>query len=107
MQATVPTSFSPGDWIVYCKTKFSRHPGPRARGIQPTEHGDGYVYMVDKYWVVDEVLGDGRLKLRTRRGKVHTVQPHDLCLRRPTLWERLIRRNRFEEIEENAVAEAA
>jgi hypothetical protein len=30
-----------GDWVIYRKTKFSTHPGPRAQNVLPAERGDG------------------------------------------------------------------
>ena len=99
MKANKTTDFAPGDWVIYCKTKFSRQPGPRAQRIQPAPRGDGYVYLVDKFWIVDEVLPDGSLVLRTRRGKMHTVSPDDFCLRAANFWERMWHRDRFEEVE--------
>ena len=95
MLALTRNSFSPGDWVVYCKTKFSRNPGPRAHGIQPSAHGDGYVYMVDKFWVVDEVSPDGEVTLRTRTGKRHRLAADDELLRPASLWERLRYRSKF------------
>lgn len=91
-------SFQPGDWVVFRRIKHTTHPGPRARDIHATEHGDNYSYIVDKFWIVDEVLADGRLILRTRRGKTHTVRADDPNLRSATLWERLRYRARFVEL---------
>ena len=103
-EATGPR-FEVGDWVVYCKTKFSRLPGPRARQIQPTPNGDGYVYMVDKYWVVDEIKPDGDLILRTRRGKLHIISPDNICLRSANIWERLFYRDRFVQRDETTMEE--
>jgi hypothetical protein len=91
-------SFQQGDWVVFRRTKYTTHPGPRAKDVQATEHGDYYNYFVDKFWIVDEVLADGSLKLRTRRGKTHVVREDDPNLRRATLWERLRYRARFIEL---------
>lgn len=84
-----------GDWVVYCKTKFSPRPGSRARNIQPASHGDEYCYTVDKFWYVAAIGTDGSLTLRTRRGKQHRVAADDPHLRRPSLWERWWYRDRF------------
>ena len=70
--------FSCGDHVVYRMKKFTVRPGPRAKQIQPAEHGDFYDYIVDKFWIVEEVLNDGRLILRTRRGKKHIVDENHL-----------------------------
>jgi hypothetical protein len=47
--------------------------------------------------VVESEDAEGRLVLRTRRGKQHVVAPDDERLRRPTFWERLRYRDRFPE----------
>ena len=90
----------PGDRMVYQKTKYSPSPGPRAKAVAPTEHGEGYSYLVDKLWIVSEVLPDGRLKLRTRRGKEHIVRADDPNLRPARLWERWVYRRRFQDAEQ-------
>src|SRR5271156_5579264 len=55
-----------GDRIVYRKTKFSPLPGARAHHITASDKGENYTYLVDKYWVVADVLDDGRLLAKTR-----------------------------------------
>jgi hypothetical protein len=92
--------FHQGDWVVYRKTKASVSPGPRAQNVTPAEHGDQYTYTVDKFWIVDDVLEDGSLRLITRRGKTHVVQPSDRNLHRASWWERLCFRKRFHSITE-------
>lgn len=87
--------FHPGDPVIVCVTKQSARPGPRAREVWPNPRGDNYSYAVDKLWVVEDVLDDGRLVLRTRRGKRHVVEPDRCRLRSPSLWERWIFRDRF------------
>jgi hypothetical protein len=91
-------SFRSGDWVVFRRAKTTTHPGPRARDVQATTHGDDYSYFVDKFWIVDAVLPDGNLLLRTRRGKTHTIRADDPNLRHATLWERLRYRARFIEL---------
>ncbi|MCY2965171.1 MAG: hypothetical protein NT069_16310 [Planctomycetota bacterium] len=85
-----------GDWVIYCKTKFSPHPGTRARNVQPSPNGDEYNYTVDKFWVVTDVAQDGSITLQTRRGKRHVVAANDIHLRRPKLWERWWYRDKFQ-----------
>ena len=85
---------SPGDYVVYRKTKFSRRPGPRAVNVRPATNGDSYNYVVDKFWVVQRV-DDGTVTLRTPRGKTHTVRSDDPLLRRANFWERWRYRDRF------------
>lgn len=88
-------AFEPGDWVIYRKTKFSTHPGPRAENIAPASKGDEYAYTVDKFWVVEHCGEDGTLVLRTRRGKKHTVEEDAPQLRKANLWERWRYRARF------------
>lgn len=97
-------NYQAGDWVVYRKTKYSTQPGPRAQNISPSQHGEKYAYTVDKYWVVADVLGDGRLVLHTRRGKEHTVSADDPGLHRARWWERLLYRSRFASVLENEKA---
>lgn len=91
-------SYKPGDWVIYRKTKFTPHPGPRAQDIHPAPGGDDYTYSVDKFWTVAEVLDDGRLVLKTRRGKTHTISPDDPLLRKAGFVERLLYRDRFPQL---------
>jgi hypothetical protein len=93
-----------GDWVIYRKTKHSEHPGPRASNVSPARFGESYSYTVDKYWVVQEVLPDGSLRLRTRRGKEHIVAADDPRLRRANLLQRLLYRSRFEAVENQPLA---
>ena len=82
-------SFKPGDKVVYRKKKHTIHPGPRAKQIQPAVKGDYYAYVVDKFWIVRQVLENGQLLVETRRGKTHLVDVHDPNLRHTTLWDRI------------------
>lgn len=93
----------PGDWVVYRKSKFGVAPGPRAKDVAPVQHGDGYSYLVEKFWVVSERLADGKLRLRTRRGKEHVVRSDDANLRAARWWERLLYRERFQAVENSEV----
>lgn len=88
-------NYRPGDWVVYTKQKFSTSPGKRAQDVTPAEKGDSYTYVVDKFWVVAGISDEGQLRLRTRRGKEHLVDPADPMLRRAHWWERLIYAARF------------
>jgi len=87
--------FNPGDHVIYRVTKHSSCPGPRARAVAPSMNGDDYKYQVDKFWVVDQVLGGGQLQLRTRRGKTRVVSADDRNLRLPRWWENLLYRKQF------------
>lgn len=90
--------FSVGEPVIYRVTKQSAHPGPRAQEIYPTPGGEQYTYIVDKFWVVADIEADGRLRLRTRRGKEHVIAPDDPNLRPPHWWERLLHRHRFPKV---------
>lgn len=92
-------SFSIGDSVVYRVTKYSNHPGPRAQRVQPLAKGENYSYAVDKYWVVAAIEAEGQLRLRTRTGKEHLVDPADRNLRHANWWERTFKRDRFPELE--------
>jgi len=98
--------YQPGDWVIYRKTKYSTHPGPRAQHVSPAQHGEKYAYTVDKFWVVSDVLDDGRLVLKTRRGKEHVVDADDHDLHRANWWERLIYRSRFTLVQKSALNQA-
>ena len=101
-----PRTPRPGDWMIYRKTKHGVRPGPRARCIDPEPLGDGYTYVVDKFWVVIGPTGDGRLLLRTRRGKTRLMDPDDPDLRPAHWWERLLYRQRFEPVSPAATSSA-
>ncbi len=91
--------FKPGDVVVYRKQKHTTHPGPRAQQVHATKKGDYYTYVVEKFWVVGQVLASGRLLLQTRRGKTHLVENSDPNLRRANLWDRIRYPSRIAELE--------
>ena len=91
-----------GDRIVYRKVKFSPLPGPGAYHITPSDKGENYTYLVDKYWVVTDVLDDGSLVAMTRRGKLNFVRPDDPNLRKAKLIDSLFHRNLFPSMVEAA-----
>ena len=91
--------WSPGDWAVYRKSKRSTSPGPRAEHVVASTKGETYTYVVDKFWVVESVLPENRLLLRTAKGKTHTIDTQDPNLRKPSWIQRLLWRNRFREAE--------
>lgn len=102
MVTKATSKFRKGDWIVFRKTKFSEHPTPRAIEVTPSRQGDGYTYVVEKYWVVVDTLDNGDLVVCTRRGKRHTISPDDYQVRKASLWDRFARRGRFLETSEVA-----
>lgn len=85
-----------GDPVIYRKYKYSNQPGPRAKHVHPMQRGEGYDYLVDKFWVVADVSEDGEmLTLQTRRGKTHQVCSSAPELRFPSPWERLWYHSKF------------
>ncbi|GIW98943.1 MAG: hypothetical protein KatS3mg111_2276 [Pirellulaceae bacterium] len=92
------TRYRIGDKVIYIQDKATPSPGPRAKNIYPCPAGDLYVYQVEKYWVVKDVLPDGTLVLATRRGKERHVPSDDRRLRKASWWERLTRAHRFPEL---------
>ncbi len=87
--------FVPGDPVIFCVSKISTDPGPRAKDIHPAVHGETYSYLVPKFWRVESTNPDGSLVLVTRRGKRHTVIPDDPRLRAASFWERWLYNTRF------------
>jgi hypothetical protein len=93
------TSWKSGDWAVYRKSKQGSNPGRRAAQVVASLKGETYGYVVDKFWVVDEVLSDGKLRLVTARGKMHTIDANDPNLRHPGLIQKFLWRERFAIVE--------
>ncbi|MFG0267682.1 MAG: hypothetical protein ACF8AM_21400 [Rhodopirellula sp. JB055] len=92
-------TWKPGDWAIYRKSKRSKVPGPRASSVKPNLKGETYNYVVEKFWMVDEVNSDGTLTMRTTRGKTHRVSADDPNLSHPSWFARLRWRERFVAIE--------
>lgn len=92
-------SWKKGDWAVYRKSKRGVNPGRRAEQIMASSKGEMYGYVVDKFWVVAEVLNDGTIRLVTARGKSHTIDADDPNLRHPGLIQKLLWRQRFVQVE--------
>lgn len=88
-------AFLPGDLVIYTVSKQGLHPGPGARDIQPVPNGEDYTYVVDKYWMVQQLADNGRIIIVTRRGKTREVSAGDPLLRKATWWQRLRYRDRF------------
>lgn len=87
-----------GDRIVYQKTKFSPQPPPRAHHVSASAKGENYVYLIDKYWVVTDVLADGMVVAQTRRGKLNHVRLDDPNLRKAGFFESRLHPERFPEV---------
>ena len=95
-------AFKTGDWAIYRRQKVSSSPGPRAQQTSAAPRGELYSYVVEKYWVVETIQDDGRICLRTRRGKQHVVEADDPRLRKPNWWERWWLSARFRAVEESS-----
>lgn len=91
--------FQSGDLVIYTLTKQSPHPGPRARSIHPSESGEDYSYVVDKFWMVAQMINNHQLQLVTRKGKTRIVELTDPLLRKANWWEKFRHRNRFPSID--------
>ncbi|MCA9139953.1 MAG: hypothetical protein KDB00_24440 [Planctomycetales bacterium] len=98
-ECVMQANWKSGDWAVYRKSKSGATPGRRAAQVVASTKGETYRYVVDKFWVVDEVLSDGKLRLVTAKGKVHTISADDPNLRRPGLLQRFLWRERFATVE--------
>lgn len=85
----------PGDFVVFSKSKNSSHPSPRAKAIQPTQHGEFYSYIIEKFWKVVKVIDDRTIEVETRRGKRHRLDKNTPMMRRAGLLHQLIYRDRF------------
>lgn len=94
--------FRKGDWVIYRKQKSSVSPGPRAQKLSPASKGETYNYIVEKYWIVDQVQEDGSIRIRTRKGKHNDVQADDPRLYKPRWWQRWLLASRFRAVEESA-----
>ncbi|NTU68396.1 MAG: hypothetical protein HGB02_05910 [Chlorobiaceae bacterium] len=89
------TRFRVGDRIVYHKPKSSASPGPRARQVFPLVNGEQYHYVVDKYWKVTSVSGDGTVEVVTRTGKKHVLPVNDPNISKAHPLQQLRFRKRF------------
>ncbi|QDV15147.1 hypothetical protein CA51_50590 [Rosistilla oblonga] len=92
-------TYMPGDWVVYRKSKTGPLPGPHAQQVHPSPKGEQYSYVVEKYWVVKQVFSDGRLLLKTRRGREHIIDSADPGLRLAGFLRRWMHRDSYTIIE--------
>lgn len=102
-ESVMQANWKSGDWAVYRKSKRGANPGRRAAQVVASSKGETYRYLVDKFWVVDDVLPDGKLRLVTAKGKVHVIESDDPNLRRPGLLQRFLWRERFAMVEASRV----
>ena len=92
---TMRKDWAQGDWVVYRKSKRSSSPGPRAAHVNASSKGESYTYTVDKFWVVDRLLPDGQILLRTSTGKTNVLMSDDPNLRRAGILQRFFWRSKF------------
>jgi len=92
--------FVKGDHVVYHKGKVSTHPGRRAEDIHPSQSGEDYSYAVDKFWTVADVEEDGTLVVRTRRGKIHRINPDDPRVKKASWLQNTLYGKRFPDLAE-------
>lgn len=102
MDGGVVARLQPGDRVVYRKQKSSVSPGPRAKAVFASPKGEAYHYIVDKYWLVQQVFEDGSVEVRTRQGKLHRIDATDPRLRPATWWEKLVHAKRFPSLDNAA-----
>ena len=86
--------FKVGDFVVYHKRKTSTHPSLRAKAVYPARHGETYSYVIDKFWKVINVFDDA-IEIETRRGKRLVLDQSDPLLRKASLFERVLFKDRF------------
>jgi hypothetical protein len=87
--------FKTGDLVVFRLTRHSTHPPHAAKHVDPSTRGEGYSYVVDKFWMVAGTVSERAVRVRTRRGKEFEIDVRDPRLRRASWTEQLIRRRRF------------
>ena len=83
------------DFVVYRKQKTSTHPSLRAKDIKPAPFGDTYSYIIDKFWKVVQIFDDETIEIETRRGKRHRLGLNTPLLRKVSIWDRMVFRNRL------------
>ncbi|MCH1497349.1 MAG: hypothetical protein L7U72_19155 [Rubripirellula sp.] len=68
--------------------------------MNASSKGETYNYTVDKYWVVDQLLPEGQILLRTSTGKTNILAADDFNLRPASILQRFLRRAKFEAAEQ-------
>lgn len=88
-------TFKKGDLVIYRMQKTSMRPSPRAKGVRPSEHGDRYTYVVDKYWTVARMIDQDTVEIIIRCGKIRRLPVIARQLRKAQPLERFRLRQRF------------
>ena len=88
--------FKIGDYVIFRRLRSANRPSRKATRIRPSLRGESYAFVVNKYWIVDDLIDDEELVLlRTPKGKTISVSIHDPSLRHATIVERWLYRRRF------------
>jgi|GEM_PF-148607 len=106
-RAVFEREWKPGDWVVYRLSKRGVAPGKRAHHVSASRKGESYNYLVDKFWVVEQVGESGDLHVRTPGGKTRVLAPNDPNLRRARWWHRLQWGERFRTAEMKRLSQEA
>lgn len=87
--------FRSGEPVIGRLSKHSRRPARDAEHVRAARSGDDYSYDVKRYWRVEAIEADGRVRVRTRSGKRRVVRAERPALRRARWWERVLYRSKF------------
>ncbi len=87
--------FRAGAPIVYRVQEASTCPSPDALSVYPSERGESYDYLANKYWRVEKVLEDGSIVALTPLMEHQYLRRNDPNLRKANLIERLRYAARF------------
>src|SRR5438046_10573050 len=79
----------PGVPIVYRVQETSTCPSPDALDVYPSERGESYDYLANKYWRVEKVFEDGSIVALTPLMEHQYLRRNDPNLRKANLIERL------------------
>jgi len=102
MLSSKPTkSFRPGDRVIFSLRRRSTHLRIGAKDVLPERHGEGYLYLVDSFWLVTQARG-ALVVVTTGQGRIHLLEAADTRLHPASWWQRLIYYRRFPKLEPSA-----
>lgn len=81
--------------IVYRVQETSTCPSPDAVSVYPSERGESYDYLANRYWRVEEVIEDDWIVALTPLMEHQYLRRNDPNLRKASLLERLRYAGRF------------
>jgi hypothetical protein len=87
--------FAPGVPIIYRMQAMSDQPVHDGGEVYPSEKGESYYYVRNKYWRVEKVLQNGWIVARSPFMEEHYLRGDDPNLRKASLIERLRFASRF------------